>query len=93
MTVRLKGKVIRLFPANRVTHIRLDIDPKVGPLDGYFDLKLDHDNYNALYTLALAAAVNRLPLTIRAVSDIVATERAVVQYMVVDWVAGQDDAD
>ena len=45
----------------------------------------DHANYNALYSLALAAAVNRLTLSIRATKDITPTEEAEVQYMVIDW--------
>lgn len=88
------GKVIRLSPRSHTTFIRLDIDPKARPKDGFFELKLDNKNYNALYSLALAAAVNRLPITIRTVAEIVADAFAEVQYMVVDWEAGlEDDSD
>ena len=85
------GKVIRLYVNRGNTSIRLDINSKSGPEDGYFQLRLDHANYNALYSLALAAAVNRLPLRIRTVEDIVADKRAVIEYMVVDWESNQAD--
>ena len=87
------GKVIRLYVNRGNTTIRLDIEPKEGPKDGYFRLRRDHENYNALYSLALAAAVNRLPLRIRTVDEIVTTQSAVVEYMVMDWDMSQDDAD
>ena len=89
------GKVIRLNPRIRTlsTFIRLDIDPKTGPKDRYFELKLENENYNALYSLALAAAANRWPLTIRTVGEFQDTEHAEVQYMLVDWEAGQPDDD
>jgi hypothetical protein len=89
------GKIIRLNPRIRTlsTFIRLDIDPKTGPKDGYFELKLESENYNALYSLALAAAANRWPITIRTDGEIQDTEFAEIQYMLVDWEAGQSDDD
>ena len=84
------GKVIRLNPRSHTTYIRLDIDPKTGPKDRYFELRLENENYNALYSLALAAAATRWPLLIRTVGEFEATEPAVVQYMLVDWESGQD---
>ncbi len=94
MAMRATGKVIRLFPHSRTTFIRLDIEPEAGPKNGYFELKLDNKNYNALYSLALAAAANRWPLTIRTVAEIVPEETAEIQYMVVDWQSDQaDDSD
>ncbi len=93
MADRATGKIIRISPRGQTTFIRLDIDPKERPKAGYFELRLDNKNYNALYSLALAAAVNRWPLTIRTVGQISAANEAVVQYMVVDWEAGQSDED
>jgi hypothetical protein len=92
------GNVIRLSVRSGATFIRLDVSPDaVSPLDGYYELQLDNPNYNALYSLALAAAVNRLPLTIR-VNDgkgdtegIVKDKHGVVQYMNVNWAADQLD--
>ncbi len=87
------GKVSRLYVNRGNTSIRLDIDTKAGPANGYFKLRLDHPNYNALYSLALSAAINRFPLRIRPVRDIVSTESAEIEYMVVDWDPNQDDAE
>jgi hypothetical protein len=90
MALFATGRVIRLNPRSHTTYIRLDIEPIARPKDGYFELKIDNKNYNALFSTALTAAVNRLPLTIRTVHDIVASDHAEVQYMVVDWEANQD---
>jgi hypothetical protein len=93
MANRATGKIIRISPRSHTTFIRLDIDPKDWPKGGYFELRLENKNYNALFSLALAAAVNRLPLAIRTEGEIVAASEAVVQYMVVDWETNQPDAD
>lgn len=66
-------------------NIRLAIPPEQAPKAGYFKLLLDHPNYHALYSLALTAAVNRYPLTIRTEEDITSDATAIVNYMVVDW--------
>ena len=92
MAIRVNGKVTRLYVARDGVFIRLDVDsPK--PKDDYYKLPLDHTNYNALYSLALAAAANRWPLQIRIAgdADIDPNTEARVNYMVVDWVAGADD--
>jgi hypothetical protein len=65
----------------------LDLPSELRPQDNYFELHQTHSNYAALYSLALMAAANRRPLLIRTVNDIRASERAVVQYLVVDWAA------
>ena len=44
-----------------------------------------HPNYNALFSLALVAAVNRYELTIRTAAEITSQAHATVDYMVVDW--------
>jgi len=94
MAMRATGKVIRLFTHSRASFIRLDIPLETGPKNGYFVLKLDNKNYNALYSLVLAAAANRWPLTIRTAADIVPAETAEILYLVVDWQSGQaDDSD
>ena len=86
------GKITRIYANTSGAFIRLDIDePK--PLDNYFRLRLNHPNYNALYSLALAAAANRWPLTIRiegpVTSKVDPKREAVVSYFVVDWKAGE----
>jgi hypothetical protein len=51
----------------------------------YFALEVGHTNYQALYSLALSAAINRYPLLIRTQGEISSSAKALVQYMVVDW--------
>ena len=86
MANRVAGKVVRLYPTKGGTYIKLALAAGVPePKDGYFELDEKHPNYNALYSLALLAAVNRYTLTIRTERDITPTEHAVVAYMVVDW--------
>ncbi len=94
MADRLEGKVSRLYVRGETTFIKLDTDPEVSPLNGYFELKLDNKNYNALYSLALAAAANRWLLLIRNRDpsnhdEIVKTKVGEVEYLFVDWAAGQ----
>jgi hypothetical protein len=101
--VSFGGKVARINPRGGATFIRLDIDPKVLSANGlppqvYFELQLSHPNYNALYSLALAAAANRWPLLIRFQTEgnplrpkLNTEGHLVVQYMVVDWAGQQDD--
>jgi hypothetical protein len=83
---RVKGPVERLFVSSFRTSIRLaNIPAAEQPKENYFRLTLDNDNYNALYSLALSAAVNGYVLDIRTMDEITSTEDAVVQYMVVDY--------
>ena len=84
--VRATGKVTRLYVQPDETVIRLGDTNDVLPLNGYFHLKMSqHKNYNALYSLALAAAVNRYSLQIRVRGEIDPTQEANVNYMVIDW--------
>lgn len=90
MAVHAKGKVTRLYPSyeatNGKTYIRLELPAAtVAPKDGYFYIETSHPNYNALYSLALVAAVNRYELTVRTAQDISTQNHAKVEYMVVDW--------
>ncbi len=69
MAVRVSGKILEINSARTGTSIELDNDPKVGPKGNVFLLKLDHSNYNSLFSLVLAAAANRWPITIRIEGD------------------------
>jgi hypothetical protein len=81
-----KGLVDRLFVSSENTNIRLQQIPAADtPADGYFALEVGHTNYQALYSLALSAAINRYPLLIRTQGEITPNAKAIVQYMVVDW--------
>ena len=84
------GRVTRLYVTRSssnqgITFIRLGIPTSDQPKDGYFQLNQSHANYNALYSLALSAAINGYKLRIRTESDITPTEYATVRYMTVDW--------
>jgi hypothetical protein len=52
---------------------------------GYFVIQKTHENYNALYSLALVAATNGYSITVKTVGDINQNEPATVGYMFVDW--------
>jgi hypothetical protein len=80
------GRVSRIYPHEELTYVSLEgLDPGVTPKDGYFLLRKSHPNYNALYSLALVAAVNRYVLQIRTRAEITNQEYGEVAYMVVDW--------
>jgi hypothetical protein len=86
MAVRVKGQVARIYASSGHTYIRLSgLPANDTPKDGYFQLLQTHPNYDALYSLALTAAVNHYDLDIRATEEIDPSEYAVVSYMVVDW--------
>ena len=90
MAVHAKGKVKRIYPTYETTRARTYIalelpSTAVAPKDGYFVIESTHPNYNALYSLALVAAVNRYELTIRAAAEITSQAHANVEYLVVDW--------
>jgi hypothetical protein len=88
MANSITAKVSRIFATSNRTAIRLHApDGAAVPLNGYFSLRLTHPNYNALYSLALVAAVNGYDLRIRATAEIDPTEEAEVAYMVVNWPA------
>ena len=85
MAIRAVGRVQRIYTTSGTAYVRLDVPAELRPLDGYFALRQSHTNYNALYSLALVAAVNGYDLQIRTQVDISPTEYADVRYMVVDW--------
>jgi hypothetical protein len=88
MTVRFYGEIERLYTKSDGCSIRLqNVTPTgiVMPRDGYFHLDLNHENYAALYSLALLAASGRHRLSIRTTDDAVPTSPANVQYLVLDW--------
>lgn len=84
MAHEVTGKVARLYVTTGHCYIRLTGVTDL-PLDGYFDLRQSHENYNALYSLALAAAINKYDLEIRTIGEIDSSNFAGVDYMVIDW--------
>lgn len=86
MSVTATGNVVRLYVRKNETFVRLGNTNDVLPKDGYFRLSpTDHANYNALYSLALAAAINGYDLLIRATGEITPEATAEIDYLVVDW--------
>jgi hypothetical protein len=90
MANRVTGTVSRIYPTRSAsnvgsTYIRLNIPEAEQPRDGYFQLVTSHPSYSALYSLTLAAAINRLPLTIRTEGEITPDRYAQVMYMVLEW--------
>lgn len=88
MVFRKTGKVTQLYVRDNVSYISLDIPDDESPQDGLFELRMSSANYNAMYSLALAAAANRWPLEVRVVGDTITKDAiAAVRYLVVDWAA------
>jgi hypothetical protein len=86
MVFRVTGKVDRIYATSGQVYLRLaDLPAGSIPKDGYFRLSQGHSNYDALYSLALTASVNRYDLQIRTTTDIDPATVADVQYLVVDW--------
>jgi hypothetical protein len=83
MANRATGEVERLYVNAGNCYIRLT--GVSSTQDRYFGLRQTHQNYNALYSLALAAAINNYPLTIRTVGEMNPNQIPDVQYLVVDW--------
>lgn len=82
---KVSGTVQRIYADSDGAFIKLK-DPEAEPKDGYFRLeRRSHANYNALYSLALAAAINRYTLQTRTARNISEFSHADVLYMVVDW--------
>jgi hypothetical protein len=85
-TVSAEGQVKRIYADAHGCFIRLaDPTPNPNPEDGYFQLQRAHDNFSALYALAMCAATNGYPLKIRTVNPITPQSRAVVAYLVIDF--------
>lgn len=80
-----KAQVTRLYVSTGRTRIRLKLPAAQQPADDYFVLPQQHNNYNALYSLALTSAINQYDLWIRTTQDIDPGDPAEVLYMVVDW--------
>ena len=95
MATSVTGKVTFLLVDRKGAFISVNNDPAIGPKDNAWRLKIDHSNYNALYSLALAAAANRWPLRIRIEGEdqIDPGREAAIRHMAVAWEAGVRDVD
>ena len=86
MAKMFRGKVDRLNPSRGNTYIRIQIPVAEQPQNNEFILQQSHQNYNALYSLALAAAINGYDLLIRTTEeDVSPGQEAHVLYMLVDF--------
>ena len=82
---KASGNVQRIHTDSDGAFIKLK-KPEAEPKDGYFRLdRRSHANYNAMYSLALAAAINGYNLQISTVNKISEFSHADVAYMIVDW--------
>jgi len=85
MTTATKGAITRLYTNTEGCYIQTTGTP--APKHEYYQLLLTHPNYNALYSLALSAAVNKMEMTVRTVDPIDTNEIAQVSYLSVDFPA------
>ena len=84
MANKITGKVKRIYLRTSGCFLRIEYEG-TQPKNSYFFLDKNHTNYNALYSLALTAAVNGYNLHVRAKSEIIASKQAEIDYFVVDW--------
>jgi hypothetical protein len=84
-THNFDGHITALVPHRDATFISLDLPAAAQPEGGQFVLPVAHDNYNAIYSLALASAVNRYTVRIRTTADIDPGDRGEVEYFWVKW--------
>jgi hypothetical protein len=88
MNSKVTGTIAQLYVRQDATYVMLDIPEAANrPKNNYFLLRQDKPNYSAQYSLTLAAAANRWPLTIRVEGavDITPDLDAIVDFMTVDW--------
>lgn len=78
------GKVV-LLHVHEVTTIGLGDTNDVLPKNGYFLLRPDNASFNALYSLALSAAINRHDLKIVTTTEITPEESAEVERLAINW--------
>ena len=90
MADSMTGKIIEFRVERQNVVIYLDNDPAEGPKGNYFILQSSQGEFNAAFSLALAAAANRWPVRIRIGGDlpIDPAVEATVRYIGVAWAAG-----
>jgi len=69
MANKLGGKITELLVDRGQVNIVLDNDPTQGPKFNRFVLEQEHTSFNSAYSLLLAAAANRWPVSIRIGGD------------------------
>jgi mRNA-degrading endonuclease toxin of MazEF toxin-antitoxin module len=84
-THNFDGRITALIPRGNRTLISLDLPEAAQPAEGQFVLPVSHANYNSIYSLALAAAINRYTVRIRTTVDIDPGDPGEVMYTWVRW--------
>ena len=79
------GQVTRLSAHDSGCYIRVINSSGPRSKHDYYFLSKSHGSFNALYSLALAAATNRYTLVIRTTDTITPSEIAVVEYLLQDF--------
>jgi hypothetical protein len=85
-TKQVNAKVRQIYVVGNSTIIRFqDLKKEDTPKLGNFELKKSHENYNAFYSLALGAAINRVSLLVYTKENITPTKNAEIVEMIVNW--------
>ena len=84
-THNFDGHITALVPRGGETLISLDLPEAAQPEGGQFHLPTAHTNYNSIYSLALASAINRYTVRVRTTEDINPGDRGEVMYFWVKW--------
>ena len=86
MNNRVTGKVNRIWVGVTSAAVFLsDLPRNSAPARGLFNIPKSHQNFNALYSLALSAAINRKDLTIQTTEDITPNRIGTVSDLWVEW--------
>jgi len=90
MATIVTGRIVQVRVEREEVLISLDNDPASGPLNNWFSLEAEHHRFNAAFSLALAAAANRWPVTIRigGSGEIDPAVKATIARISVRWTAG-----
>ena len=87
MATRASGRIVDIRLQRDQAMVTLDT-PNGGPKDNLWTLPTSHPNYNAIYSLCLAAAANRWSITfwIAGSGDIDPNEPAEMRNAAVGWI-------
>lgn len=87
MTTQVSGQVSNIWVnADGDAVVKLaGLSGTSAPRNSNFNIKRNYRNFNALYSLALSAAINRYNLVILTTKSIKSTENGIVKELWVDW--------
>jgi hypothetical protein len=91
MAKSARGRIDRLTVRPDFTTVRLmDIPAELTPRLGSWELRMSHQNYSAMYSVLLAAAVNGFPIALFAEEEVTPDSVATIEIIRVDWGTGED---